>query len=177
MSQIATFLQIDLQNLFYAARNKGRRIDLEKLWDHFQGRETEFMTDAIVYMIRSPDFNSRKFEEKLQSIGYTLKIRESVKIFKSRRPIYKQTNHDVNITIDCLDRINIFDKWILMSGDGDFADLAAYLKKKRKKVEIWSFEESHNAMLEPYADKMKFIDESFFYKKPDIDVFGFKRLQ
>lgn len=170
---VGTFMQIDLQNLFYAASNRDERIDLEKIWIHFHGRETEFLTDAIVYTIRSKNFDSSKFEAKLQSIGYNLRIRNTVKITRNQRPIYKQSNHDVNITIDCMDRINTFDKWILMSGDGDFADLCAHLKKKNKKIEIWSFKECHNSALEQYADKLYFIEDEFFYKKPRIDVFGF----
>lgn len=178
MSQTtATLLQIDLQNLFYAAKNRGQKIDLEKIWDHFKKRESEFLTDAIVYMIRSQDFNSSRFEAKLKYIGYNLCIKESERVFRDRRTVYKQTNHDVNITIDCIDRLNMFQKWILMSGDGDFADLAAYLKKRGKKVEVWSFEENHNATIEPYADKMRFLDDEFFLKEQNIDVFGFRKLK
>lgn len=170
---IGTFMQVDLQNLFYAARNKGHKIDFEKIWTHFHERETEFMTDAFIYMIRSPDFDSSKFESKLKSIGYNLKIKNVLKINKGKKSIYKQSNHDVNITVDCLDRINSFNKWILMSGDGDFVDLCTYLKKKKKKIEVWGFRECHNSILEPYADKIYFIEDSFFYKKPKVNVFGF----
>jgi hypothetical protein len=47
------------------------------------------------------------------------------------------------------------------------------LKQKGKKIEIWSFKECYNSLLEPYADKIHFIDDAFFYKKPRINVFGF----
>jgi uncharacterized LabA/DUF88 family protein len=122
-------------------------------------------------MIRSNDFDSSKFEKKLESIGYNLRIKNSSRVGK--KSFYKQSNHDTNIIIDCLDKIKIFDKWILMSGDGDFADLCAYLKKKDKKIEVWSFKDCYNSLLEPHIDKMHFIEENFFYKKPDIKVFGF----
>jgi uncharacterized LabA/DUF88 family protein len=170
---VSTFMQVDLQNLFFEARNKGQKIDFEKIWAYFNDRETEFLTDSIIYMIRSEDFDSRKFEAKLKSIGYNLAIKTAIKIMKYGRPIYKQTNHDVTIAVDCMERVASFDKWILMSGDGDFAELCKYLKNKGKKIEIWSFKECYNSMLEPYADKMHFIDDTFFYKKPKISVFGF----
>lgn len=173
MSQTATLMQIDLQNLFYAARHKGHRIDFEKIWQNFSERESEFLTESIVYMIRSTDFNSSKFEKKLESIGYKLKIKNSSKLNKGKKPLYKQSNHDVNIVVDCLDKINSFDKWILMSGDGDFADLCRYLKNKDKKIEVWSFQNCYNSLLEPHIDKIHFIEEEFFYKKPNIKVFGF----
>lgn len=177
MSQTATFLQIDLQNLFYAAKERGHKIDLEKIWDHFKKRDSEFLTDAIIYMIRSKDFNSSRFEAKLKHIGYTLSIKESERVFRDRRTVYKHTNHDVLITIDCIEKLDMFQKWILMSGDGDFTDLASFLKKKGKQVEVWSFEESHNSSIEPYADKMKFLNENFFLKEQNIDVFGFRKLR
>jgi uncharacterized LabA/DUF88 family protein len=59
-----------------------------------------------------------------------------------------------------------------MSGDGDFVELAKYLRKHGKKVEIWSFKECYNSALEPYADRIQFIDEDFFFKKPKVTVFG-----
>lgn len=175
MNITPTFMQIDLQNIFYAARSKGQRVDFEKIWNYFHSRESEFLTDAIIYMIRSQDFDSSKFEAKMASIGYSLRIKEAIKIFRgSHHSVYKQTNHDVGIAVDCLDRMDSFDKWILMSGDGDFTDLCEYLKKKGKKIEIWSFKECYNSSLSPYADRMHFIeDNNFFYKKPEVNVFGF----
>jgi len=220
MKDMATFMQIDLQNLFYAARNVGHKMDFEKIWDYFSQRETEFLTESLMYMIRSPDFDSERFETKLKAVGYSLRVknalktsrnndtcvwispnvdfrkngirsdqvstidplskpnrfvypRDWVRFFKNSRPLYTQTNQDVAITVECIDRMNSFDKWILMSGDGDFVDLCKYLKHREKKIEIWSFKECFNPALEPYADKMYFIEDKFFYKKPGINVFGF----
>jgi len=173
MQQLSTFIQIDLQNLFFEARNQGQKIDFEKIWAYFSDRETEFLTDAIVYMIQSEDFDSSKFEQKLRTTGYSLRIKKAVKLFKGGRYVYRQTNHDVAIAVDCMDRLNSFNKWILMSGDGDFADLCHYLKQKGKTIEVWSFKECYNSTLEQYVDKLHFIDNSFFYKKPRVTVFGF----
>jgi uncharacterized LabA/DUF88 family protein len=173
MESTSTFLQIDLQNLFFEAKNKGQRIDFEKIWAHFNGRESEYLTEALVYMIRGEDFDSSKFESKLLSLGYKLKIKNSLKLTRDGRTVYRQTNHDVGISIDAIDKINTYSKWILMSGDGDFAELAKYVRQHGKKVEIWSFKECYNSSLEPYADRIHFINEDFFYKKPVVSVFGF----
>jgi len=173
MTPVSTFLQIDLQNLFYEARNRGQKVDLEKIWNHFNSRENEFLTEAVVYLIRSDDFDNSKFEVKLKSIGYRVCAKNSVKVVRDNKSFYKQTNHDVGIVVDCMDKIDSFKKWVLMSGDGDFVDICKYLKRKEKKIEIWSFKESYNSALEQYADKVCFINEDFFYKKPKISVFGF----
>lgn len=169
----ATYLQVDLQNLFFEARNRGQKLDLSKVWHFFNGRDTEILTAATVYLVRGEDFDSTKFEAKLLSIGYDIRAKNVIKIVKKDKIEYQNSNHDVNITIDCIDKIDTFNKWILMSGDGDFADLGKYMKKKKKKVEIWSFKECYSASLEMYADKVHFIDEKFFYKKPKVQVFGF----
>ena len=173
MKKIATFLQVDLQNLFFEARKKGHKIDFEKIWQHFNSRETEFLTEAYIYLIRGQDFDSTKFESKLKAVGYTVKGRTITKVMRHNRLVFRKTNHDVSITIDSIDKINNYDKLILMSGDGDFIDLCKYLKSKKKIVEIWSFKECYNTSLEAYADKINYIDKTLFYEKPVVKVFGF----
>jgi len=171
---IPTLLQIDLQNLFFQARSMGgQRVDLEKIWNAINNRESEFLVDALIYMIRGESFDSSKFEALLKKVGYSLKIKNSIKTVKGGKTFYRQSNQDVAITIDCMARLDSFQKWILMSGDGDFVDLCQYLKKKNKKIEIWSFKETFNPILEPYADKINIITEDFFIKKSNISVFGF----
>lgn len=172
MREMATLLQIDLQNLFYAARNTGHRIDFEKIWEHFHQRESEFLTDALVYMIRSPDFDTSRFEMKLKSIGYSLRIKTTIKIVQSNKKVrYKKSNHDLNMAVECIERMDKFDKLILMSGDGDFSELCAFLKKNGKKIEVWSFKGSYNAELDRYADRIYMIDDEFFMKKSDDKSF------
>ncbi len=216
MKNFTTFLQIDLQNLFYEMKNKEEKIDFEKVWEYFNSRETEFLIGASIYMFRGNDFDSSRFESKLTSIGYTIRAKkqnrtlighnrlvqnepvynksmkakkQNVRIKRQNRPttgynkpvqneqtynipIYKESYNDVEIVIDCLDKINHYSKWILMSGDGNFTDLCRYLKSKNKQIEIWSFKKCYNSSLESYADKIYFIDENFFYKKPKVKVFG-----
>jgi uncharacterized LabA/DUF88 family protein len=171
----STLLLIDLQNLFYASKNKGQRMDFEKILAHFHSRETEWLTEAIVYMIRSPGFDSSRFERKLKNVGYSLRIKQAVKVSSGRgkRTIYKHSNHDVAIAVDCMHRLGSFDKLILMSGDGDFADLCKYLREHNKMVELWSFRGTNSSHLEPHIDRMHFIENEFFYQKPNVQVFGF----
>lgn len=167
-----TFLQIDLQNLFFEARRRDEKIDFEKIYNNISSRETEFLVEAAVYLVRSQDFDSEKFEGKLVSWGYKIQAKNAHKIVKDGKSFFKQTNLDVEISVDCMNKIDSFDKWILMSGDGDFAYLCKYLQNRGKTVEIWSFKECYNPILNP--DKVAFITDEFFYKKPKISVFGFK---
>lgn len=168
MEPTTTFLQIDLQNLFFGAKKKGHRIDFEKIQDHFNSRETEFLTNAFVYSIRTNNFIPTKFETKLLSMGYKIKSKEE------DNNDYKRLGHTINITLDCISKIDSFQKLILMSGDGDYADLCEFLKNKGKKIEIWCYKDSYSSLLELYADKFYFLDDvDFFHKKLNVAVFGF----
>jgi hypothetical protein len=166
-SSSATFLQIDLQSLFGPGRSK--KMDFDKVWDYFNSRETEFLTGAIIYSIKSHDFDSSRFETKLRSIGYDLKVKSLPRITKRR---FSPISHIIPLTIDCISRLDRFDKWIFMSNNGEFADLCKFLKGVGKKIELWSFMDDYDPILEPYADRMHFIDSNFCLQKPSISVFG-----
>ncbi len=126
-------------------------------------------------MVRGDNFDSSKFEAKLKDIGYTIRIKNSYKMIRNNKVFYQRTNHDVNISIDCLDKINLYKKWILMSGDGDFVELCKYLRNKGKQIEVWSFKECLNKDINSYANKINYIDEKFFLNIPKISVFGFNK--
>lgn len=159
-----TFVQIDVQNLFFAAKDIHKRIDFVKIKDEIKNTEDE-VVGLNAYIIRTPDAKSDKFESLLKSLEYTI-ITKMAHISHSTagQRIYKGTDHDIAICIDCVSNEDTFDKWILMSGDGDFIDLCKYMKKKGKIVEIWAFPgTSFNRMFCDYADTIKFINEGFFY--------------
>lgn len=168
MDQRATFLQIDLQNLFL---NSNLKLDFEKIWDHFQSREAEFMTEAIIYTVRSSEFDSSRFETKLRSIGFEVKVKNISRPTR-RSKSAPVPNHDILMTVDCLERMDRFNKWILMTNNGDFSDLCNYVRHHNKKIEIWSVRENYNPVLETFADRMNFFTEDFCLKKPSISVFG-----
>jgi len=164
-----TFIQIDVQNLFFSARDINKRIDFKKIRDHFVE-----LGDPIVglkaYIIRTPDAKSDKFESLLKSLRYDLNIKQAL-ISKSsdRQRIYRGTDQDMAICIDCLTNIDNFDKWVLMSGDGDFIDLCKHLKKLDKFIEVWSLPGmSFNKSFCDYADQIIFMNEKFFYDKDEI---------
>jgi uncharacterized LabA/DUF88 family protein len=190
----STFLQIDLQNLYSA--NHKQKIDLEKMWKHFNERETEMLMGAIVYTVRSPEFDSASFETKLKMIGYDIRTKSFMRVKKSLGKIVKEiardfsykgffdqdrldeirelatTNLDVILTMECLIRKDLFDKWILVSNNGAFSDVCRYLREIGKKVEVWCFKDSYDASLELYVDKLRFIDEDFCLKRQAINIFG-----
>jgi len=61
-----------------------------------------------------------------------------------------------------------YDKAILFSGDGDFAQLVKYVKDKKKEVEMVSFDELASKNLINEVDKCIFVNRKtanrFFYR-------------
>lgn len=175
---IATFLQIDLQSLF-GTFNRNKKLDFEKIHNHFNSRETEFLTGSCIYTIKSPDFDATRFETKLRVIGYDIKVKNLVKPPKPYRGNYHisqpqgaSISHVMPITIDCVYRMNRFDKWIIITNNNQsFYDLAAFLKEQGKKIELWSFNYNYDSILESFAER-HFITEDFCLQRSNVSVFG-----
>jgi len=161
-----TYVQIDVQNLFFSAKDINKRIDFVKIREHFDqtGEELEAI---VAYIIRTPDADYHKFEGLLHSLKYELVIKQAVITHDLEgNRIYKGTDQDMAICIDCMRNIDNFDKWVLMSGDGDFIDLCRYLKSKNKIVEVWALSGvSFNRNFCDYVDSIKFIGKNYFYER------------
>lgn len=164
------YVQLDVQNLFFAAKDIGKRIDFLKIRDHFRASGDD-VVGLVAYTIRTPDAEHAKFEHFLKSIGYMLSIKKAqITHRQDGGRIYKGTDQDMAICIDCLENVNNFDKWVLMSGDGDFIDLCRHLKSKGKHVEVWSMSGgSFNRGFCDYADTIMFLNRNFFFEKPVQD--------
>lgn len=164
-----TYIQIDVQNLFFSARDINRRIDFKKIKDHFVSTG-HVLVGLNAYIIRTPDAKSDKFESLLKSLNYDINIKQAVVSRGNEgQRVYRGTDQDMAICIDCLTNINSFDKWVLMSGDGDFIDLCKHLKKLDKFIEVWSLPGvSFNKSFCDYADQIVFMNEKFFFDKDDL---------
>jgi len=163
-----TYVQIDVQNLFFSARDIDKRIDFKKIRDHFVDSGDRIL-GLKAYIIRTPDAKSDKFESLLKSFDYELNIKQAlISRGADGQRIYKGTDQDMAICIDCLTNIDKFDKWVLMSGDGDFIDLCKHLKKLNKFIEVWSLPGmSFNKKFCDYADQIVFMNDKFFYDKAE----------
>jgi len=163
-----TFIQLDVQNLFFSAKDINKRIDFLRIRDFLKENEADIL-NMVAYIIRSPDANSDRFEALLTSLGYELNIKQArIGTDSEGKRIYKGTDQDIAICIDCMRNIDKFDKWVLMSGDGDFIDLCKYLKEKGKYVEVWSLPGlSFNKKFCDYVDLIRFLDDKFFFVKEE----------
>lgn len=166
-----TFVQLDVQNLFFSAKDKQKRIDFLKIKEYFN-KSGDDIVGMYAYIIRTPDAQSDKFEQFLKNLKYKLIIKKAYKhidYYNNKGVTYTGTDQDIAICIDCMRMIDKFDKWVLMSGDGDFIDLCKYLKDMGKTVDVWSVKgSSFNKRFCNYVDTIHFLNDDFFYShNPD----------
>jgi uncharacterized LabA/DUF88 family protein len=76
-----------------------------------------------------------RFIKKLEDFGFITKIKP-LKIMPDGK---KKSDCDVNIVVEGMDNLTKFDRLILLSGDGDFMPFLRILKRKRKKIQVFSF--------------------------------------
>jgi uncharacterized LabA/DUF88 family protein len=65
----------------------------------------------------------------------------------------------VELTIDASDKIDDYECFVLVSGDGDFLKLVKYLKKKKRKTVIIGPSERLCRNLEESADQVIHLDD------------------
>jgi uncharacterized LabA/DUF88 family protein len=78
-----------------------------------------------------------KFYYKIESFGYKMFLKP-VKYFKKDGYLQSKANCDVDLTIEAMRNVELFDVAIILSGDGDFLPLYKYLENNDKKVYVIS---------------------------------------
>ena len=113
VDKIAIF--VDVQNIYYTTRQAyGRQFDYQKLWQRIS-QQGEIVS-AIAYAIDSDNEGQRKFQNALQQMGFTIKLKPYIQ----RKDGSAKGDWDVGITIDVMEISPEVNTVILLSGDGDF---------------------------------------------------------
>ncbi|WP_457568620.1 LabA-like NYN domain-containing protein [Desulfurobacterium sp.] len=138
-SHLSVAVFIDMQNLYYGARNTlKKKIDFKRLLEiAVRGRK---LHRAIAYLVDLDNVNQGSFLYVLKSLGYEIKLKQPKKFYSWDKIEYK-ADWDMGIAIDAIAMAESgkIDVAVLMSGDGDFVDLVNFLKAKGLKVEVISF--------------------------------------
>lgn len=143
------YVFIDASNLWEAFKVKGKFLDYQKisvyLKEKFQGTQIQifFYSAYPAQGTRGYSLEGRhKFFYLLETrFGYIVRKKELKRIPVSKNgneEIKEKGNMDVEITIDCLDRLKEYNTAVLFTGDSDFLALVTHLKKFNKKVYIFS---------------------------------------
>jgi uncharacterized LabA/DUF88 family protein len=128
MDRVAIF--VDVQNVYYTVKQiHGRHFDYRVFWEQVtEGRE---IVAAFAYAIDRGDPKQQQFQQILQSIGFTVKLKPYIQ----RSDGSTKGDWDVGITIDMLEMAPQIDVAVLASGDGDF-DLAVRKLRDRYDVQV-----------------------------------------
>ena len=178
-------IYIDGANFVYGLKSLHSKysdyhFDFEKYIDKLIGKD---VLVSIFYYNASlkQNINPRRFKEQQKLFARLRKMskchvilcKRQKRFTKEDKEYYTIKGDDIYLALDMLNHAweNKYDKAILFSGDGDFTQLAKYVKEKKKEIEIISFYELVSKSLINEVDKYTLIDKKiankFFYRTPD----------
>lgn len=140
-------LFVDVQNMFYGAREKGARLDFEALLE--MSTQQRQLVRAVAYVVETREIDQRGFIHLLEMKAYEVK-RKPLRIRPDRT---MKGNWDLEIAIDALRTAPSVDVLVLVTGDGDFVPLVRQLKMMGKRVEVIAFTKSSAPDLREAADR------------------------
>ena len=125
MKKIAIF--VDVQNIYYTTRDAyGRQFNYRELWKKISSQGD--IVSATAYAIHRGDDKQKKFQDALNYIGFTVKLKPYIQ----RSDGSAKGDWDVGITIDVMQAAKDVDTVVLLSGDGDFDMLLEKIIKDYK---------------------------------------------
>ena len=138
-------LFVDVQNLYYSAKN-------------LYGRKVNFgMLMKKAYAIKADVAEEQNFRDALYNMGYEVKTKD-LQVFVGG---HKKGDWDVGIAMDTIRLAPKVDTIVLVSGDGDFADLVLYLKGLGCRVEVIGFQKTTSSRLTDVADDYVALDKKY----------------
>ncbi|MBU1200960.1 MAG: NYN domain-containing protein [Nanoarchaeota archaeon] len=151
-------LFVDVQNMYYSAMNLYKaKVNFTNILKTAVSERK--LIRAFAYVIEADMKGEDKFHERLELIGFEVKSKE-LQTFVGGA---KKGDWDVGIAMDVLRMAPKVDTIILVSGDGDFADLLKYVKSLGCRAEVISFKKTTSSKL--LAETDDFIDMSLDKKK------------
>jgi len=129
------------------------------------------------------EVNPRRFKEQQKLLARLRKMpkckiilcKRQKRFGKDDEEYYTIKGDDIYLALDMLNHAweDKYDKAILFSGDGDFAQLIKYVKDKKKDVQMVSFDELASRNLINEVDRCIFINKKiankFFYRNTKKD--------
>jgi len=148
---------VDVQNMYYSAKSlyKAKVNFAAILKSAVQGRS---LIRAITYVIKTDVVKQEvTFFDALEKIGFEVKSKD-LQVFYGG---HKKGDWDIGIAMDMIELAPKLDTVILVSGDGDFAELVRHLKHALGvRVEVIAFGKSCSSKLKEAADSFIDLDEN-----------------
>jgi len=150
-----TLVQIDAQNIFYAARPKGLKLDYRMLKESLAKIYGENL-HIITYIVQTDGTSDGTMQALVHGLQ-EIKIDSRVKRTNVGKP--SDTNHDTNMIIEAVTSLEFFDTLVIFSGDGGFNDLFRYYQEKGKDCHVWSFRECMSPFLLENVNSVHILDK------------------
>ncbi|MFA6475586.1 MAG: NYN domain-containing protein [Patescibacteria group bacterium] len=155
---------VDVQNMYYSAKALyGAKVDFGKVLELAVVERT--LIRAFAYVIKADNKLEQPFFESLQKRGLEIKAKELQVFFGGN----KKGDWDVGIAMDIMRMASKLDVVVLVSGDGDFADLLKHVKSLGCRAEVIAFGQSSSSLLRAEAERFVDLSEhadSVLLKKP-----------
>ena len=146
---------IDVQNLYYSAKNLYRRkVNFKEILNKaISGRK---LIRAFAYVVRTKAGTEEPFFDALTNLGIETRVRDLQEFYGGQ----KKADWDVGIVIDAIRTAPSVDVIVLCSGDGDFIPLAEYLKNQGKRTEAIAFGRTTSSKLKESVDEFLDIEKN-----------------
>ncbi len=148
---------VDVQNMYYSAKTMyNAKVDFVQILR--QGVNGRALIRAIAYVIKTTVIKDEKnFFDALEKIGFEVKSKD-LQVFHGG---HKKGDWDIGIAMDMIELAPKLDTAVLVSGDGDFAELVRHLKHAMGvRVEVIAFGKSSSSKLKEAADSFTDLDEA-----------------
>lgn len=151
----------DVQNIYYTTKQAYQRnFDYNAFWA--QATLNRQVVKAIAYAIYREDEKQKQFQNILRAIGFEIKL----KPFIQRSDGSAKGDWDVGITLDVMEWASQVDTIVLISGDGDFDQLAERAQQRYGvNFEVYGVPELTANSLVGAASKFIPIEESLLLGK------------
>jgi len=149
---------IDVQNMYYSARNLfNRKVNYPKIVEETVGDGQ--LVRALAYAVTTETGDESPFLEALEKNNIEVVAKDLIEYDSG----HKKANWDVGMAIDVVRMVDMLDVIVVVSGDGDFAPLADYVRGKGRLFYVASFRESTSSELLEVVDVYTNLSE-----KPDV---------
>ncbi|MBI4049801.1 MAG: NYN domain-containing protein [Candidatus Doudnabacteria bacterium] len=140
-------LFVDIQNLYYTARNVyNARVNFNSVLKDAVGERP--MVRAIAYGIKADMPEEQSFFDALRKAGFEVKLKDLQTFYGGT----KKGDWDVGIVMDIIKLLPKLDVVVLASGDGDYIPLLEYLQIQGVRVELVSFGKSTSSKMRELVD-------------------------
>jgi len=143
--RVAVF--VDVQNMYYSAKNLySAKVDFGKvLKEGVAGRK---LVRAFAYVIKADVGAEKEFHEALSLQGFEVRTKDLQVFFGGA----KKGDWDVGLCMDAVRMMPKIDAMVLVSGDGDYADLIEYARSQGVRTEAIAFEKTASGKLVEMVD-------------------------